>query len=71
MPKFLIALGPIIAKALPCLPISKVDNRGLSRDPAVIEAVNQDPLCYHGGVAAHTAGEFYRMVQTIEADAAG
>ncbi|HOH29523.1 MAG TPA: lysophospholipase [Candidatus Hydrogenedentes bacterium] len=70
VPKFLIALGPIIAKVLPCLPISKVDNRGLSRDPAVIEAADQDPLCYHGGVAAHTAGEFYRMVQTIEADAA-
>ena len=69
VPRFLVALGPIIARVLPRLPVSKVDNRGLSRDPAVIKAADNDPLCYHGGVAAHTAGEFYRMIQTIEGDA--
>ncbi len=69
VPKFLVALGPVIAKVVPCMPVSKVDNRGLSRDPEVVEAADKDPLCYHGLVAAHTAGEFYRMIQIIEQDA--
>lgn len=65
VPDFLVALGPMIAKVFPWLPIGKVDNTGLSRDSAVVEAANNDPLCHHGRVAAHTAGEFYRMIQTI------
>ncbi len=67
-PAFLLALGPYVAKVLPWLPISNVDNAGLSRDPAVIEATNNDPLAYHGRVAAHTGAEFYRMVHVIDAD---
>jgi acylglycerol lipase len=65
VPEFLIALGPIIAKVLPWLPIGKVDNSGLSRDPAIIEMADNDPLCHHGRVAAHTAGEFSRMIKAI------
>lgn len=65
VPAFLVALGPMIAKVAPWLPIGKVENSGLSRDPAVIEAADNDPLCYHGRVAAHTASEFHRMIQTI------
>lgn len=65
VPRFLVALGPYIARVLPGLPVGKVDNSGLSRDPAVIEAANNDPLAYHGGVAARTGAEFYRMINTI------
>lgn len=68
IPKFLIALGPAIARVLPWLPIGGVDNRGLSRDPAVVEAADKDPLCYHGRVAAHTAGEFSRIIRDIGED---
>ncbi len=68
VPKFLIALGPLIAKVLPGLPVSRVDNLGLSRDPAIVEAAENDPLCYHGRVAAHTAGEFYRIIHAVESD---
>ena len=68
VPEFLIKLGPAIAKVLPWLPIGKVDNSGISRVPEVVKATNEDPLCHHGRVAAHTAGEFYRMVQAIAAD---
>lgn len=69
VPAFLIAIGPIIARFFPWMPVSKVDNEGLSRDSAVIEATNNDPLAYHGRVAAHTAGEFYRMIQAIRQEA--
>lgn len=68
VPKFLIALGPVLARVMPWLPLSGVDNRGLSRDPAVVEAADNDPLCYHGRVAAHTGSEFYRMIRDIRSD---
>jgi len=67
-PKFLLALGPYIAKVLPGLPVGSVDNAGLSRDPAIKELADQDPLAFHGKVAAQTGAEFYRMVQVIESD---
>ncbi|HDP33882.1 MAG TPA: alpha/beta hydrolase [Candidatus Hydrogenedentes bacterium] len=67
-PAFLIALGPYVAKILPWLPVGAVDNTGLSRDPAVVEATNRDPLAFHGKVAAQTGAEFYRMIRAIEAD---
>lgn len=65
IPKFLVALGPVIARVFPWMPIGGVDNRGLSRDSAVIEAADKDPLCYHGRVAAHTGSEFYRIIRII------
>ncbi|MFA7691468.1 MAG: alpha/beta hydrolase [Candidatus Hydrogenedentes bacterium] len=68
LPKCIVALGPIIARILPCAPIGKVNNKGLSRDSSVIEATNNDPLSYHGRVAAHTASEFYRIIEEVEED---
>lgn len=67
-PAFLIALGPYVAKVFPWLPVASVDNTGLSRDPAIVVATDQDPLAYHGKVAAHTGAEFTRMIQVIEKD---
>ena len=69
-PKFLAALGPYVAKIFPWLPVGSVDTSGLSRDPAVQQAADQDPLGFHGKVAAKTGAEFYRMIQAIEADMA-
>lgn len=69
VPKWLVALGPVIAKVAPRLPIGGVDNRGLSRDPQVVADADKDPLCFHGRVAAHTGSEFYRIIQQIHEDA--
>lgn len=69
VPKWLVALGPVIAKVAPWLPIGGVDNRGLSRDPQVVADADKDPLCFHGRVAAHTGSEFYRIIQHIHEDA--
>lgn len=65
VPKVLLALGPLVAKILPWMPVGKVDNNGLSRDPAVVEAANADPLAYHGRVAAQTGAEFFRIINTV------
>jgi acylglycerol lipase len=69
-PAFLIALGPYVAKVLPWLPVGSVDNTGLSRDPAIEEIANQDPLGFHGKVAAQTGAEFTRIIRSIEKDVA-
>ena len=68
VPKFLVALGPYIAKIAPWLPVGGVDNAGLSRDPAIKEAADNDPLAYHGRVAAKTGAEFHRMITTIHGE---
>lgn len=68
VPKFLMALGPYIARVAPWLPAARVDTAGLSRDSAVIAAAEADPLGYHGRVAIHTGAEFYRTIQAVERD---
>lgn len=69
-PAFLVALGPYVAKVFPWMPVGSVDTSGLSRDPAVKEATDQDTLSFHGKVAAQTGAEFYRIIHSIESDLA-
>lgn len=68
VPGILIALTPLVAKIAPWAPVSKVDNSGLSRDPEIVRIANSDPLGYQGRVAAHTAGEFSRIISLIRKD---
>jgi acylglycerol lipase len=66
VPAILITLTPVVAKIAPWAPVSKVDNTGLCRDPEIVRIANEDPLGYHGKVAAHTAGEFSRIIAAIK-----
>jgi len=66
VPAALIALTPYVAALAPWMPVSQVDNSGLSRDPEVQRRTDADPLSYHGKVAAHTAREFHRTIRIIE-----
>ncbi len=68
VPKFLISISGIIAKILPFLPVSKVDNTGLSKDPEVVKKADEDPLCYHKSVKAWTGNIFIKVINQIEAD---
>jgi alpha-beta hydrolase superfamily lysophospholipase len=65
VPAILITLTPLVARLAPWAPVSKVDNRGLSRDPEIVRIADNDPLGYQGRVTAHTAGEFNRIIGLI------
>ena len=58
VPAFLLVLAKLLGTLTPWLPVARVDNTGLSRDPAVIEAADNDPLAYHGMVRARTGAQF-------------
>ncbi len=68
VPKFLVKISKFIAKALPFLPVSKVDNTGLSKDPEVVKQADEDPLCYHKSVKAWTGNVFIEVINQINAD---
>ncbi|MGC8739007.1 MAG: lysophospholipase [Candidatus Hydrogenedens sp.] len=65
VPEFLLKLSGILAKYLPWLPVSKVDNSGLAKDIEVVKKADEDPLCYHGSVKAHTGYVFYQVIKEI------
>lgn len=65
VPEFLLKLSGILATILPWLPVSKVDNTGLSKDTEVVKKADEDPLCYHGSVKAHTGYVFTQTIKEI------
>jgi len=66
VPEWLKKIAPLLGVLLPLVPAGRVDNRGLSRDPEVVQAADEDPLAYHGYVAARTGAEFIRVIQQIQ-----
>jgi len=68
VPKILLALASILGAITPWLPVARVDNAGLSRDPKVVEAADKDPLSYHGMVKARTGAQFNAVIGRIQAD---
>jgi lysophospholipase len=62
--------GRLIGAILPALPVTRIDPALVSRDPAVVAAYRSDPLVHHGPIAAGTAAEFVRHVDSLSADVA-
>jgi alpha-beta hydrolase superfamily lysophospholipase len=50
----------VIARFLPMLKTVKINRNFISRDPAVVEAYDSDPLNYRGGVLMRTGSELVR-----------
>ena len=50
----------------PTLPTTRSPEGALSRDPAVVEAAQNDPLNYHGRVPARTGAEMLRMGSEVQ-----
>ena len=69
VPKFLLTLSGVMGSLLPWMPVGGVDNTGLSRDPAIIEAADKDPLSYHGLVRARTGAQFKYAMARVHAAA--
>jgi acylglycerol lipase len=61
-------LARVLGKVLPGAPVSKIDPRVVSRDPAVVKAYIADPLNYHGPIPAGVAREFVVATSTLPAD---
>ncbi len=51
-PKALAALGAVLAKIAPSLPVVALDASTVSRDPVVVAAYRSDPLVHHGKLTA-------------------
>lgn len=62
VPEWLLSLANVLGTLVPWLPVGRVDNSGLSRDPAAVEAADNDPLSYHGWVHAGTGRQFHRAI---------
>jgi alpha-beta hydrolase superfamily lysophospholipase len=64
----------IVAKALgaiaPGLPVQELDVSAISRDPAVVNAYNTDPLVHHGKVPAGIARALLQVGETMPRRAA-
>jgi acylglycerol lipase len=55
----------VLSTLTPRLPVIAVDASLVSRDPAVVEAYNADPLVHHGKLPARTVAELAAAVQSF------
>jgi acylglycerol lipase len=51
------ALGRVLSRLAPRLPVYKIDGSTVSRDPAVVRAYDADPLNHRGPLPVRTVGE--------------
>jgi acylglycerol lipase len=63
---FLVRVVNLMAAVLPRLPVQPFDYTQVSRDPEVIRAYREDPLCYTGKTRARTGREMLRMIGEVE-----
>ncbi|EME16651.1 alpha/beta hydrolase [Rhodococcus triatomae] len=54
-PAVVVAIGKVVGRYLPGLPVETLDANLVSRDPKVVAAYNADPLVHHGKVPAGIA----------------
>ena len=55
----------LLAAALPRLPIQPFDYTQVSRDPEVVRAFGEAPLCYKGKTRARTGREMLRLIREV------
>lgn len=67
VPRWMIAVGRLLGRVAPWLPVRRIDASLLARDPAVVAANRDDPLVHHGGIPARTGAEILRAMQRIAA----
>lgn len=57
-----------VAPLMPTLAVLKLNEEDFSRDPKVVEAIQNDPLIYHDSGPANTAKELFKAVDFIQED---
>ena len=65
----LAAVGKVLGRIAPGVPVQTLDATAVSRDPEVVAAYQADPLVWHGKVPAGIAGELIRVGETMPARA--
>lgn len=63
-----VAMGKILSALAPKAGIVPLDAAGISRDPAVVDAYNKDPLVFHGKTPARLAAEMLSAMQRLTAN---
>jgi acylglycerol lipase len=65
-----ITVGKIISRVMPKMGVLALDDAGISRDPAVVQAYRDDPLVFQGKTPARLGAEMLGAMQRVT-DAAG
>lgn len=63
---FLVKMAPLVGKFFPKLPTIVLDKNAISRDPAVVQKYDDDPLNYRGGIPARTGAELNLAIGRIQ-----
>ena len=63
---FIILVARLLSKVVPKMPLQKLDNKSISRDPEVVKDYDEDPLNYRGGVRARIGAEMLRVMDEIK-----
>ena len=61
--KLQMVLARVLSVLVPKMGVAPLDSSGVSRDPAVVQAYDNDPLVYRGKVTARLGAEFIRVMQ--------
>lgn len=61
----LAAVGKVLGRIAPGVPVQTLDATAVSRDPEVVADYQADPLVWHGKVPAGIAGELIRVGETM------
>lgn len=65
VPRWMIAASRFMSRAWPHYPAMKIEPALLARDPVVVDANRNDPLVYHGSIAARTGAEILAAMTRI------
>ena len=68
IPPVLVKVARILGALTPKLPVLKLDHTTVSRDPAVRERYDTDPLNYRGKLHARTGDQINQTLQFIQAN---
>jgi alpha-beta hydrolase superfamily lysophospholipase len=70
VPAALKAITAALSRLAPNLPVFKIEDDAISRDPQVVLDYQNDPLNWPGKLPARTLGEIMRAMDTVPRDAA-
>lgn len=66
---FALLINRVISIVWPTLGVLQLDANGVSRDAAVVEAYESDPLVFRGKVTARLAAEVFRVMDVVRNNA--
>ena len=67
----MIIVGKMLSIIMPKAGLIQLDAKGVSRDPAVVDAYVNDPLVYTGKTTARLGAELLKTMQRVTKQAAG